>query len=247
MNFSDYTEDEIMTLPLDYYTDYQSGTGEEEDWKADGDTTWYSDTEYEVDAWYYWSEAYGTLETPDDGTIDVIKITYQWIWSQWEADEASDDGQDKLVDFDNGTEIYFYSKDGHQLMISIDSLGVETTGLVKPDYVYYQKVRKSGSSVEEEQSAVKPRIPGFPQSDERHGPVQSAHQLRAVRRARPPGSFREKRHPGESVVSAQGHVFHTAPEGADSEAAHPKITAAAPECRCSSAWIDVQAPFSHGA
>jgi hypothetical protein len=112
LNFSDYTDDEIMTLPLDYYTDYQSGTGEEEDWKADGDTTWYSDTEYEVDAWYYWSEAYGTLETPDDGTVDVIKITYQWIWSQWEADETSGDGHDKLVDFDNGTEIYFTARPG---------------------------------------------------------------------------------------------------------------------------------------
>jgi hypothetical protein len=162
LNFSDYTEDEIMTLPLDIDTDYQSGSGEEEDWKADGDTTWYSDTEYEVDAWYYWSEAYGTLDTPDDGTIDVIKIAYQWIWSQWETDEASTDGTDKLVDFDNGTEIYFYSKDGHQLMISIDSLGVETTGLVKPDYVYYQKVRKPGSSVEEEQSAVSPGFRVFP-------------------------------------------------------------------------------------
>jgi hypothetical protein len=162
LNFSDYTDDEVMTLPLDYYTDYQSGTGEAEDWKADGDTTWYDDSEYEVDAWYFWSEAYGTLDTPDDGTIDVIKITYQWIWSHWEKDEASAGGPDRLIESDNGTEIYFYSKDGHQLMISIDSLGAETTGLVKPDFVYYQKVRKPGSSVEETQSVVRPAFQAFP-------------------------------------------------------------------------------------
>jgi hypothetical protein len=162
LNFSDYSDEEIMTLPLDIDTDYQSGTGEKDDWKADGDTTWYDDKEYEVDAWYYWSEAYGTLETPDDGPVEVIKIAYQWIWSQWEKDEASVGGKDKLVDFENGTEIYFYSKDGHQLMITLDSLGVETTGLIKPDMVYYQKVGKSGSSVAETQSAGSPGVRVFP-------------------------------------------------------------------------------------
>jgi hypothetical protein len=159
-NYSDYTEDEIMTLPLDIDTDYQSGSGELENWQADGDTTWYDDTTYDVDAWYYWSEGYGTLDTPDDGPVEVIKIAYQWVWSEWEVDDES--GDDVLLDFDNGTEIYFYSKDGHQLMISIDSLGVDTGGLLKPDAVYYQKVRHPGASVREEQSAAHPGLRAFP-------------------------------------------------------------------------------------
>jgi hypothetical protein len=159
LDFFDYTDEEIMTLPLDYYTDYQSGSGELENWQADGDTTWYDDNNYQVDAWYYWSEAYGTIETPDDGPVEVIKIAYQWVWSDWQANE---DGDDTLLDFDNGTEIYFYSKDGHQIMISIDSLGVETTGLVKPDAVYYQKVRNPGSSVEKEHMVAHPGFRVYP-------------------------------------------------------------------------------------
>lgn len=162
VKLSDYTDEEIMPLPLDVNTIFYSGIGEDTSWTADGDTTWYSDTEYDVDVWYYMSEAYGTLETPDDGPVEVIKIAYQWIWSQWEVDEESVDGGDKLIDYDNGTEIYFYSKDGHQLMITIDSLGVETTGLVQPDYIYYQKVRASGSSVAETQSAASPAFRVFP-------------------------------------------------------------------------------------
>jgi hypothetical protein len=162
LNFSDYSDEEIMPLPLDVNTIYYSGFGEDTTWADNADTTWYSDTEYALDVWYYMSEAYGTLETPDDGPVDVIKIAYQWIWSEWEVDEESEDGEDILVDYENGTEIYFYSKDGHQLMISIDSLDVETTGLVKPDYIYYQKVRKPGSYVEEEQSAVGPGFRVFP-------------------------------------------------------------------------------------
>lgn len=162
MNLSDYSEDEIITLPLDYDTDYYSGYGEEEDWTIDGDTTWYDDSSYSVDAWYYWSEGYGTLETPDDGPVEVIKIAYQWIWSEWKVDDASSNGKDILTDFENGTEVYFYSKDGHQLMISLDSLGVETAGLVKPDVVYYQKVHKPETNVAVDQWTVAPQFALYP-------------------------------------------------------------------------------------
>jgi hypothetical protein len=162
MNYSDYTDEEIMTLPLNVDTDYYSGYGEEEDWTVDGDTTWYDDEDYGVDAWYYWSEGYGTLDTPDDGPIEVIKIAYQWIWSEWQVDEESEDGEDILIDFANGTEIYFYSKDGHQLLISMDSLGVETTGLVTPDVIYYQKVRKPGTLVADNQSSTTPKFTVYP-------------------------------------------------------------------------------------
>jgi hypothetical protein len=160
-NYTDNEESEIMPLPLDANTVYYSGYGETEDWTANGDTTWYSDTEYGVDVWYYISEAYGTLQTIDDGPVDVIKIAYQWWWLDYEVNPASTDGKDNLIDFANGTEIYFYSKDGHQLMISIDSLGVETTGIIKPDFVYYQKVRKA-SAVDEQQSAFNPGFQVFP-------------------------------------------------------------------------------------
>ncbi|HPG38823.1 MAG TPA: T9SS type A sorting domain-containing protein [bacterium] len=161
IEYSDYDDDEVMTLPLDYDTDYQSGSGEEEDWTADGDTTWYDDSEYEVDAWYYWSEGYGTLETPDDGTVDVIKIAYQWIWSHWGVAEDSED-DDILLEFENGTEIYFYSKEGHQVMIDIDSLGAQTSGIVKPDMIYYQKVRQPGTLVNEKPLMVKPDMQFYP-------------------------------------------------------------------------------------
>ncbi len=147
IDYSEYEEEEIMPLPLDVNTVYYSGYGEDTTWTAIGDTTWYDDTCYGVDIWYYMSEAYGTLETPDDGPVEVIKIAYQWIWSEWEVDEESEDGTDILLDYENGTEIYFYSKDGHQLMLSLDSLGIETTGIVKPDMVYYQKVQVPETSV----------------------------------------------------------------------------------------------------
>jgi hypothetical protein len=160
-NYTDNEESEIMPLPLDANTVYYSGYGETADWTANGDTTWYSSTEYGVDVWYYMSEAYGTLQTIDDGPVDVIKIAYQWWWLDYQVNPTSTDGKDNLIDFANGTEIYFYSKDGHQFMISIDSLGVETTGIVKPDMVYYQKVRKA-SSVDGGQSAFNPGFQVFP-------------------------------------------------------------------------------------
>ncbi len=162
LNFSDYSEDGIMTLPLDIDTDYYSGYGEEDDWTIDGDTTWYDDSSFCVDAWYYWSEGYGVLETPDDGPVEVIKIAYQWIWSEWQVDEESEDGKDILTDFENGTEVYFYSKYGHQLMISLDSLGVETAGLVKPNVVYYQKVHKPETSVAQNLWTTAPELTFYP-------------------------------------------------------------------------------------
>jgi len=155
-NYSDEDDYEVLSLPLDVDTDFQSGTGEEEDWTADTDTTWYSDTDYGVEAWYYWSEAFGILETPDDGPVEVIKIAFQWIWAEYEV------GSDEPIDEANGTEIYFYSRDGHQLAVSLDSLGVETTGLVRPDRIYYQKVRKPGSSVSGETAAASPGFHFFP-------------------------------------------------------------------------------------
>jgi hypothetical protein len=162
LNFSEYDEEEMMTLPLDVNTVFYSGYGEDTTWTSIGDTTWYDDTHYGLDVWYYMSEAYGTLVTPDDGTVDVIKIAYQWIWSEWEVDEASVDGEDALLDYENGTEIYFYSKNGHQLMISLDSLGVETTGMVKPNFVYYQKVKKPATLVARQQSITTPSLAMYP-------------------------------------------------------------------------------------
>ncbi|HPG38824.1 MAG TPA: T9SS type A sorting domain-containing protein [bacterium] len=161
LEFADYDDDEVMTLPLNYDTDYQSGSGEGEDWTIDCDTTWYGDGAYEVEAWYFWSEGYGTLETPDEGTVDVIKIAYQWIWSYWEVDEESED-EDILVEFDNGTEVYFYSKQGHQVMVFMDSLGIETSGIVKPDMIYYQKVRQPGTFVNEKPLMIKPDMQFYP-------------------------------------------------------------------------------------
>jgi hypothetical protein len=155
--YTDDTEEEVFPLPLDVNTCYYSGYGETEDWTVDGDTTWYDDNEYGVDIWYYISEAFGTLETEKDGTIDVIKIAYQWWWLDYEVDPKSTTGEDKLLDYANGTEIYFYGKNGTQLMISIDSLDVETTGIVKPDMIYYQKVQKSGTSVEDNASMKAPK------------------------------------------------------------------------------------------
>lgn len=66
---SDDSDEEIVPLPLDVNTVSYSGYGEEEDWTVDGDTTWYGDTEYGMDTWYYMSEAYGTLQTADDGSV----------------------------------------------------------------------------------------------------------------------------------------------------------------------------------
>jgi len=160
IDYASYDDDEIMTLPLDYDTDYQSGSGEEEDWTIDCDTTWYDDTAYEVEAWYFWSEGYGTLDTPDEGTVEVIKIAYQWIWSFWEVDEESE--EENLVEFDNGTEVYFYSKLGHQVMVFMDSLGVQTSGIVKPDMIYYQKVRQPGTLVNEKPLMIKPDMQFYP-------------------------------------------------------------------------------------
>jgi hypothetical protein len=161
LHYSDYSEEEIMPLPLDVNTLYYSGFIEDTTWTDNADTTWYGDKEYGLDVWYYMSEAYGTLETPDDGPVEVIKIAYQWIWWDMLVNE-NPELEDVPIDSANGTEIYFYSKDGHQLMVTIDSLGAETTGLVKPDMVYYQKVRKSGTSVAEAQSAVSPGFRVFP-------------------------------------------------------------------------------------
>ena len=162
LKYTDDTEEEILPLPLDVNTCYYSGYGETEDWTVNGDTTWYGNTEYGVDIWYYISEAFGTLETVDDGTIDVIKIAYQWWWLDYKVDPKSTTGKDSLLDWANGTEIYFYGKNGHQLMISIDSLNVETTGLVKPDMVYYQKVQKTGTSVENNSSIKAPMFAFYP-------------------------------------------------------------------------------------
>jgi hypothetical protein len=161
-DYEDDDEYEICPLPLDVETNFQSGTGEAEDWTTDVDTTWYDDTTYGVEAWYYWSEAFGTLNTIDDGPVEVIKIAYSWIWSEWEVDEESEDGEDILVDEDNGTEIYFYSKDGHLLEISLDSLDAETTGLVKPFRIYYQKVQNQGNSVSETETVTAPQFSFFP-------------------------------------------------------------------------------------
>jgi hypothetical protein len=108
------------------------------------------------------SEAYGTLQAIDDGPVDVIKIAYQWWWFDYEVDPNSETGEDNLIGFDNGTDITFYSKDGHQLVVSIDSLGAETTGLVKPSRIYYQKMGKSGSAVADGQSAFTPGFQVFP-------------------------------------------------------------------------------------
>jgi hypothetical protein len=162
LKYTDDTEEEILPLPLDVNTCYYSGYGEEEDWTVNGDTTWYSDKEYGVDIWYYISEAFGKLETENDGTIDVIKIAYQWCWLDYEVKPKSATGEDSLLDYANGTEIYFYGKDGHQLMISIDSLDVETTGLVKPDMIYYQKVQKTGTSVAGQGSITAPTFSFYP-------------------------------------------------------------------------------------
>lgn len=155
-------EEEMMTLPLDVNTVYYSGYGEDTTWTDIGDTTWYDDNNYGVDTWYYMSEAYGTLDTPDDGPVEVIKIAYQWIWSEWEVNPESADGEDTLLDYENGTEVYFYSKNGHQLMISIDTLDVETTGLVKPNVVYYQKVKKANTSVSRRQAITGPSLAVYP-------------------------------------------------------------------------------------
>jgi hypothetical protein len=155
-------EEEVMTLPLDVNTVFYSGYGEDTTWTSIGDTTWYDDTNYGVDIWYYMSEAYGTLVTPEDGPVEVIKIAYQWIWSEWEVDEESADGEDTLLDYENGTEIYFYSKDGHQLMVSLDSLGVETTGMVKPNFVYYQKVKNPQTLVTRKQAITTPTLAFYP-------------------------------------------------------------------------------------
>ncbi len=163
LDYDDYIEEEILPLPLSINTAYSSNYSEDTTDEIQGDTTWYSDTIYDLDIWYYWSEAYGTLETPDDGPVEVIKITYQWIWTEWEMDEEykEENGTDWLLDYDNGTEIYFYSKEGHQLMLIIDSLGAETTGLVKPDLIYYQKVRNP-TSVNEATSVVSHDFHVFP-------------------------------------------------------------------------------------
>ena len=160
--YTDNEEEEILPLPLDVYTYFGSGVGEDTTQAAFGDTTWYSNNEYAVDVWYYMSEAFGTLETPDDGTIDVIKIAYQWWWLDYEVNPTSTTGEDSLVDYANGTEIYFYSKNGYQLMLSMDSLGVETTGLVKPDMVYYQKVVNPGTTVADHASITAPRFAFYP-------------------------------------------------------------------------------------
>lgn len=159
LHYSDYTDEEIMPLPLDVSTAFHSGAGE--DTTDFFDITLYDDNEYGVDLWYYISEAFGTLETVDDGTIEVIKIAYQWWWWDYKINE-NPKLADVAVDSANGTEIYFYGKDGHQLMISTDSKGAETTGPVKPDYIYYQKVRKPGTSVAANNSMTAPKFSFFP-------------------------------------------------------------------------------------
>ena len=162
IDYSMSEEEEMMAQPLDVNTVFYSGYGEDTTWTSIGDTTWYDDTNYSVDVWYYMSEAYGTLKTPDDGPVEVIKIAYQWIWSEWEKNLESAEGEDTLLDYENGTEVYFYSKNGHQLMVSLDSLGVETTGMVKPNVVYYQKVKNPNTLVTRRQSITTPALSFYP-------------------------------------------------------------------------------------
>ncbi len=161
-NYAEDEDSEVFPLPLDVNTLYYSGYGMGVDstWTAYGDTTWYTDTDYGVEYWYYMSEAYGTLETTDDGPVQVIKIAFQWIWTEWEVDEDAE--EDALIDFANGTEIYFYSKDGHQLAVSLDSLDAETIGVVKPDRIYYQKVQKANTHVSRKQKLDMPVLSFYP-------------------------------------------------------------------------------------